>query len=91
MIFGWYRLLINQIAERYIYKDGKQNPQRVAIANDLMKPILTCEVCVTLNVAFWTYVAISRKEFVLIDLLFIISMSGLITLLTTTTWQKIAK
>lgn len=91
MVFGWIKRLLIGLGERYIYKDGKPDLDRMDLVEYVLKPLITCEVCVGGNVAFWTYVAISRKDFIVIDLLFLISFTGLITLLTTETWQRIAK
>ena len=91
MIFGWYRRFLYELADYYATDEGKLDPVKRLMAEDLLKPLLTCEICVGSNIAFWVYVSMSRKEFILLDFLFLISFTGLITLLSTETWQKATK
>lgn len=88
MIFGWWKSFLYNLVDLYRYKDGKLDAERSGIAEDLLKPILTCEICVGAHIGFWIYVSMSRIEFVLIDFLFLIAFTSLVTLLTTETWQK---
>lgn len=91
MIFGWVRRFLNGLAEGYQFRDGKQDAGRTQTAQDMLKPLISCEVCVGTNIGFWIYVAMSRKDFILLDFLFYMALTGLITLTTTETWQKATK
>ncbi len=88
MILGWFRGLCFSAVDWYSW-DGKGiNQKRRAAAEYLLKPVLTCERCTTGNFAFWAYVLSCRGKVVILDVLFIISLSIFITVITAKLWQK---
>jgi hypothetical protein len=89
MIFGFFRRFLNRIAEMYYIQNNVVNFKKNKLTDDLLKPVLTCEICVGANLAFWVYAINSKNEFVLIDLIFTLSLTTFITIITSEKWQKI--
>lgn len=87
MILGWFRRLCFSLVDWYAWDGKTLNPTKRANAEYLFKPVLTCERCTTGNFAFWVYVLSSRGNIVILEVLFIISLSIFITVLTAKLWQ----
>jgi hypothetical protein len=86
-VFGWVRSFLFGIIESLSTKNGKVNQLKRHNLNYILKPFLTCEKCTTGNLAFWAYVS-CNQSIVILDLLFVISVSVFITIISTPTWQK---